>query len=149
MKKLFLMLVAVLVSSVAIAKDEVGVNWFHGTLEQAIEKASAEDKLVFVDCFVDWCGPCKRMKANEFTKEEAGNYFNKNYVCIAIDMEKGEGLDVAKKYSIRSYPTFLILDAQGEHLGTVVGGAEMSAFIKKVEKAKVKKVKNKKDKNKK
>ena len=68
-----------------------GIYWEKGTLMQALEKAKKEgDKMVFLDCYASWCGPCKYMAGTVFTTKEAGDYFNKKFVNIKIDMEKGE-----------------------------------------------------------
>jgi hypothetical protein len=71
-----------------------------------------------------------------FPTKEAGNYFNKYFVNFKQDMEKGEGIELAKKYGIRAYPTFLILNEEGNEIGRVVGGGKLDEFIKKVEAAK-------------
>lgn len=140
MRKILLFTLCALFSlgSVAQTKSE-GVNWEHGTLAEALNKAKNNKKgpkLVFLDCFTTWCGPCKQMTNNVFPTKEAGDYFNKNFVNIKIDMEKGEGVDIAKKYSVAAYPTFLILDGNGDEVGRVVGGGEIASFIKRVEAAK-------------
>ena len=75
------------------------------------------------------------MSENVFTTKEAGDYFNSRFVNIKIDMEKGEGIDIAKKYNIKAYPTFLILDPDGKVVGRVVGGGKLEDFTAKVEKA--------------
>ena len=49
---------------------------------------------------------CKMMANDVFTLEAAGNYFNKNFVCVKIDMEKGEGPAIGKQYEVDAYPTF-------------------------------------------
>lgn len=105
------------------------------SLDAALKAAQAEKKLVFVDCYTSWCGPCKRMSNEEFVKPEAGNYFNPKYVCIKIDMEKGEGPAVGKKFSVEAYPTFLILNADGTLRGRCVGSATIEQFIDRVETA--------------
>ncbi len=126
----------------AIAQD--GVKWETGSLKDALVKAAANENgpsLVFLDCYTTWCGPCKRMAENIFPMKEAGDYFNAKFVNIKIDMEKGEGVDIAKYYGIKAYPTFLILDAKGKELGRVVGGGQLEQFIQRVdaELAKIKK----------
>ncbi len=123
-------MMSVLVSSAVYAggADE-GVKWEKGSFSEAMSKAAAGDKYLFVDCYATWCGPCKRMANDEFTKKEAGDYFNANFVNIAIDMEKGEGIEIAKEYSIRQYPTFLIFAPDGELAARVVGGAPINEFI--------------------
>ena len=103
------------------------------SLNEALTAAQAEGKLVFVDCYTEWCGPCKQMAAKEFPKAEAGEYFNPKFVCIKIDMEKGDGPEIGKKYSVGAFPTFLILNPDGELRGRFVGYATMDKFITKVE----------------
>ena len=131
MKKIILMLVAVAFCMSAAAQ---GVNFVEGkTLSEVEAQAKAEGKLVFVDCYTEWCGPCKMMATKEFVKKEAGDYFNAKFVNFKIDMEKGEGPEVGKKYDVAVYPTFLILEANGDLRGRCVGFAEISTFIQKVE----------------
>lgn len=37
-------------------------------------KAKTEDKLLFVDAFAKWCGPCKSMAKNVFTQQKVGDF---------------------------------------------------------------------------
>ena len=73
------------------------------------------------------------MAKSVFTTKEAGDYFNKKFVNIKIDMEKGEGINLARQFKIQGYPTFIILNSNGKELGRIVGGAEIKQFIQKVE----------------
>lgn len=133
MKKIILMLVAVAFCMSAAAQ---GVNFVEGkTLSEVEAQAKAEGKLVFVDCYTEWCGPCKMMATREFVKKEAGDYFNAKFVNFKIDMEKGEGPQVAKQYDVNAFPTFLILESNGDLRGRLVGAAGINEFIKKVEAA--------------
>lgn len=77
------------------------------SFKEGLQAAADEGKPVFIDCFTTWCGPCKWMSANIFTDPAVAEYYNENYICLKIDMEKGEGLDIAKNYKIRAYPTLL------------------------------------------
>ncbi len=136
MKRFFLMAAALLLSVCVFAQG--GVKWESGSLQEALDKAASNKKspsVVFLDCYTSWCGPCKMMANNVFPTKEAGDYFNARFVNIKIDMEKGEGPSIAKKYGIRAYPTFLILDSQGNEIGRVVGGGQLPQFIEKVEAA--------------
>ena len=130
MKKLMILMAAMLFASASFAQ----VKWEEGTLDQAIKKAKERGKeLVFLDCYATWCGPCKYMANTVFTSKEAGDYFNKKFVNIKIDMEKGEGINLARQFRIQGYPTFIILNSKGKELGRIVGGAEAKQFIQKVE----------------
>ncbi len=107
-----------------------------GNFKSLLEKSVAEDKLIFVDAYAAWCGPCKMMSSNIFPLKEVGDYFNKNFVNAKIDMEKGEGPALARRYKITGYPTFLILDSKGKEISRIVGASRSgSDFITKVQKA--------------
>jgi thiol:disulfide interchange protein len=90
-----------------------GIEFFHGTWAEALAKSRAEGKPIFVDAYTDWCGPCKWMSANIFTKPEVGAYFNSNFINVKLDMEKGEGPTFARNYKVMAYPTLLFMDSVG------------------------------------
>lgn len=131
MKKLFTLTAALLCSVMLFAQ---GVNFQNLTYAEALEKAKAENKLVFVDCYTSWCGPCKMMTNEVFPQKEAGDYFNPLFVCVKFDMEKGEGVELAKKFGIRAFPTFLIVRPDGTIQHRVVGGGDLEGFIERVAK---------------
>ncbi len=108
---------------------EAGITFFNGTFPEALAKAKEEHKLLFVDCFTTWCGPCKWMAAHVFTDESVFKSFNQNFICFALDMEKGEGIEIAKRYEVKNYPTYLWLDQAGKQLHRSVGSVEASKFL--------------------
>lgn len=107
-----------------------------GTLfKDAVAKAKQTNKLVFLDCYTSWCGPCKMMSNTVFPQEKVGAYMNPRFVNIKIDMEKGEGVELTKRLQISAYPTFIIFNGDGNEIGRFLGGCDADAFIKKVEQA--------------
>ncbi|MBL7795132.1 MAG: thioredoxin family protein [Saprospiraceae bacterium] len=106
-----------------------GINFFHGTWPEAMAQAKTEQKLIFVDAYASWCGPCKRMAANVFPDPQVGDYFNANFVNLKIDMEKPENSEFAGKYPVSAYPTLLILDAEGKIVHKHVGGLAADGLI--------------------
>jgi thioredoxin-related protein len=111
MKKIILFLF--LVISTALFSQN-GIKFGKQSFAKTLEQAKKENKLIFLDAFASWCGPCKLLDKNVFPKKEVGDYFNANFLNLHIDMEKGEGIEIAKKYSIYSYPTLLFIDGDGK-----------------------------------
>lgn len=103
------------------------------TFQQILDQAKAEGKPVFIDCYTSWCGPCKQMATKVFPQKEAGDYFNSKFVCWKVDMEKGEGPELAKKYDVAAYPTFLIVNSDGSLRASQVGSAPLEKFIKDID----------------
>ncbi len=106
-----------------------GIEFFHGTWQETLAKAKAENKLIFVDAFASWCGPCKNMAANVFTQAKVGSYFNDNFINYKVDMEKPENSEFAGKYPVSAYPTLMMLDATGKLVQKVVGGQQADPLI--------------------
>ena len=80
-----------------MAFAQTGVDFQHLTFDEALAKAKAEKKLVFVDCYTTWCGPCKMMTTKIFPMKEAGEFFNPRFVCVKFDMEQGEWKELKNK----------------------------------------------------
>lgn len=111
-----------------------GIDFQDMPLEDALQKAKEEDKLVFVDFYTTWCMPCKVMDKKVYTLEEVGSIYNKSYVNIKLDAEK-EGSNAAKKYRISSYPSFLFLNPEGKVVYKETGMHPANDFIQLGKKA--------------
>lgn len=106
-----------------------GIDFFHGTWEEALEQAKAEDKIIFVDAYTTWCGPCKRMAANVFTQDEVGEYFNAHFVNMKIDMEKAPGIKFRQTYPVSAFPTFYFIGGDGKTVHQTKGAQPADKFI--------------------
>lgn len=98
-------------------------------------KAKKENKLIFMDAYTSWCGPCKWMAKEVFTNDTVADYFNAKFVNAKFDMEKGEGVEIAKLYSVQCYPNLLFIDGDGKLVHRAGGGREAKDFIKLAEEA--------------
>lgn len=110
-----------------------GIQFQELTYAEALAKAKAENKSVFIDCYTSWCGPCKMLSRDVFPQQKAGDYFNPRFVNIKMDMEKGEGPELAKKLNVKAYPTLMVIDGDGEIVVKFAGGYGVDELIKKVE----------------
>ena len=98
-------------------------------LSAALVKAKAENKLVFIDAYAVWCGPCKVMARDIFPLKEVGDFFNAHFVNLKLDMEANGNLEIAKKYEVKAYPTYLFLNAEGELVHQGLGSMPADKFI--------------------
>ncbi len=113
----------------AVAKT--AIQFRAGTWSEILEMARKENKPIFMDCYTVWCGPCKQMAAQVFTNPEVAEYFNKTFINVKFDMEKGEGIELKNKYSVAAYPTFLYIDPKGNVVNRLVGSMPAAEFIAK------------------
>lgn len=123
------------VNEALLAKDRNvndGMVFTHGDIPAALAAAAKLHKLVFIDCYTSWCVPCAEMANNVFPLKEMGDYFNPRFVAVKLSMESPEGIELNKKYKVTAYPTFLILNHEGDEIGRITGGMDAKSFITKV-----------------
>ncbi len=118
---LFVLLSAMTPSPVGDKNTETGINFQTGSWNEALELATKEDKLIFLDIYASWCGPCKLLKSKTFPDARVGQLFNSRFINYAVDGEKGIGVDLAKKYNITAYPTLLFIDGNGNLVAKTMG----------------------------
>lgn len=106
-----------------------GINFEEMTLSEAMDKAKQEGKVIFVDCYTTWCGPCRKMAATTFVNAKVTEEFNNRFVNLKIDMEKGEGPELMKRFEITAFPTLLFLNSNGEILEKNVGGLNPDGLL--------------------
>ena len=130
-----LLLLLFVISNGAMAKtslnedNKVGISFNHNSWSEILEEAKTQDKLIFVDCYTTWCGPCKMMSKTVFTDQEVGEYFNQQYVNVKLDMEKEPGISLKAKFGINAYPTLLIIDADENIVHKLVGAMPKAEFL--------------------
>lgn len=94
-----------------------------------LEKAKKENKIIFLDAYAVWCGPCKKMDAETYKDQAVADFYNANFINVKFDMEKGEGPKLAEQYQVTAYPTFLFIGANGELLHKGLGFIEPAPFV--------------------
>lgn len=104
----------------AVAAQDEHAGWMEQDLEGALAKAKAEKKLVLVDIYADWCAQCKELDEKTWPDAALKQWVAQNAVPIRIDTD-AKRKDLAAKLQIRSYPTVLLLDADGKELRRILG----------------------------
>jgi len=116
MKK-YILLIFACIYAIHLNAQNAGINFLHGTTwAEAVAKAKAENKLIFIDFYTQWCGPCMNMAQTVFSLPTVGYYYNQTFINLKIDAEEGEGITLAKKYGVRSYPTYAFVDPATEEI---------------------------------
>ena len=128
MKKLVLLFLVIF--SASLYAQDTGIKFSKDSLlSDALAQSKKEGKLVFIDCYTTWCGPCKRLAKEIFPQKEVGDFYNSHFINLSFDMEKGEGLKIRAKYAVKAYPTLLFLNAEGEMVHIGIGSMPANEFI--------------------
>ncbi len=119
-----------------------GIKWATGlSWEQVKAKAKAENKYIFVDCYATWCVPCKKMDAEVYPLREVGDYYNRHYISVKLQMDRTSEDDTVVKmlykeaaylqatFSITSFPSFLFFSSEGKPAHKVSGFNDPKSFI--------------------
>ena len=114
-----------------------GTDFQDITLEEAIAKATQENKHIFIECHTNGCVPCKMMKDKVFPHDKIAEYLNREFVSLSIDNENSDGAQIMEKFDVQMFPTYIILEPNGE-LGGVIMSTEtdIDLFIEKIEEVK-------------
>ncbi|MCY7357681.1 MAG: thioredoxin family protein [Rudanella sp.] len=110
-------------------KAEEGIQFNTSTWADVLKKAKAENRLIFLDAYASWCGPCKMLQKNVFTQKDVGDYFNKRFINVKIDMERGEGPMLSQRYPLEAYPTLFFINGNGKVVKKVIGYQTPEALL--------------------
>ncbi|MES2591615.1 MAG: thioredoxin domain-containing protein [Bacteroidota bacterium] len=128
MKKTTIALGLLIAASCGFAQNKE-IHFEKTTFADIKAKAKKENKLIFIDAYTSWCGPCKMMAKTTFTNDTVADYFNDKLINAKIDMEKGEGPEIGKLYDVHCYPNLLIIDGDGKLVHRGAGMKDAQQFI--------------------
>ena len=129
-RKYIMMICFTLLMGWSVSASSQGISFFKGTFDEALAKAKQENKLVFVDFYATWCGPCKQMAEKVFTDEEVGKYMNDKFVCMQIDVEKeGWQKETAGNFNVTVLPTLIFFKADASVASRLAGAREKADLL--------------------
>lgn len=140
MKKLFYLLLILPLFTNA----QEGMHFEHGkNWKEIVEKASMQNKYIFVDAYTTWCGPCKYMSSKVFVQPGVGEFFNKNFINLKVQLDTtktdsedvknwyAEGHRIMQDYKVNVFPTYLVFNPEGKIVHRFVGSMEATDFVNK------------------
>lgn len=125
MKKAALLIALFFISTTAFSQ----IDFKKGSVSEVLAMAKAENKIVMVDVLTEWCKWCIELDNKVYAKKEVSDFANANLISYKIDAEKGEGVDFAKKYQIKGYPSILFLDGDGNEIDRIYGYVPAKDFL--------------------
>ena len=134
---IFRMLIVVVLGATTISfASAQGIKFVESNFKEALAQAEQENKLLFMDCYTSWCGPCRLLANRVFPNDSIGQFFNKHFISLKMDMEKGGGPALARQYGVKAYPTLLVIDPSTQEIvSQVVGFRTVKALLEDAQKA--------------
>jgi thioredoxin-related protein len=117
------------------------INWM--SMNEALAAQAENPKLIFIDMYTTWCGPCKMLDKKTFSNADVIDYVNEKYYAVKFNAEGDEQVtylendfgnpnydpanarrrnsqhQFARHLSIRAYPTVVFLNEKGAVLKAV------------------------------
>lgn len=127
MKNLVLAFCLFIITSAATAAEITFLD--NPVWSTVLEKAKKEKKMIFLDGYATWCGPCKTMDAETYKDQAVADYYNANFINVKYDMEKGEGPMLAERYLVTAFPNLIFIDTEGVMLHRGIGFMDADEFV--------------------
>jgi len=98
-----------------------------------LQIAKQQNRYILMDAFATWCEPCKRMDIEVFTNKEAGEYFNKYFISVKVQLDQTPtdgtrekawsetAKSIKEKYQIGAMPSLLFFTPEGKLAGRSIG----------------------------
>jgi protein disulfide-isomerase len=100
-------------------------------LSAALNRARSENKMVLLDFTgSDWCGWCKKFDKDVLSTDKFAGYAKNKLVLVTLDFPshikqdaalKQANEQLAKRFGVNGFPTFVLLNSAGKELGRQVG----------------------------
>lgn len=94
--------------------------------DKAVAAAAKDGKLIFIDFYTTWCGPCKMLEQSTFKDPWVKDWLAGKAVALQVDAEKD--VQLAEKFRVEAYPTLVFLNSEGKVLERQIGYIDAAEF---------------------
>jgi thioredoxin-related protein len=126
MKNIFTLMCLCLLASI-YGQDEI--SFIHDEYQKALTDAAKSNKIIMIDAFTTWCGPCKMMSNGTFKEKSTADFYNQNFINLKLDMEKGTNPALGIKFNVRAYPTIIFINSKENIIYKHEGYLDGAAFL--------------------
>ena len=130
----FILLIIYFSTFCAFVQAQTKVRFFSGSLTSVKQKARDEGKLYFIAFHASWCAPCALMDETTFNDDQLARYLEKTYVPFKVDVEEFDGYSLKQQYNIKTLPTFLIFNSQGQMVARYEESMGTTRFLREMQK---------------
>ncbi len=113
----------------ALGTAEAQVHFVSGSTEKLRELATQEGKLLFIDLYAPWCGPCRVMDNEVFSRREVGDFFAQHFVAAKYNVDRPTGSQLMRRHGRGAIPLYLVFSTDGELLGRIEGSSSAEKLM--------------------
>ena len=100
------------------------------SFQEILVKSSG--KLILMDFETEWWSWCDRLDVDTYSDSKVKAFTTKHFISMKIDAEKGEGIDLAKQYGVRGFPTIIFANDKGAEVDRIIGYRPPETFLKEL-----------------
>ena len=90
-------------------KSNGGTQFYSGSYDNLIREAKKQKKMVILDFWAQWCGPCQKLDRETFSDKSLGNYIAQNYIIYEVDIDTFDGMEIVYWFAVDVFPTSLVV----------------------------------------